>query len=48
MIQRLEALANPTPTTPKPTDVTAIDKEAPAHGEPVQQTQRQEPVCPNK
>ena len=34
MMQRLEALANPTPATPKLTDVVAVKEEAPALEEP--------------
>ena len=39
MMQKLEALANPTPTTPDPADVIAIEKEVLTLGEPAQQAQ---------
>ena len=47
-MQRLEALANPTPATPELADTAAADEEVLAPGEPVQQAQRQEPVRPDR
>ena len=47
-MQRLEALANPTPTTPEPADITAVEEEVLAPEEPAQQAQRQEPVHPDR
>ena len=43
-MQRLEALPNQTPATPKPVDTAATEEEVLALGEPMQQPQHQEPV----
>ena len=48
MMQRLEALANPTPATPEPADTAAVEEEVLALGEHPQQAQRQEPVHPER
>ena len=48
MIQRLEALANPTPATPEPVDTAAAEEEVLAPEEPTQQAQRQELVRPDR
>ena len=48
MMQRLEALANPTPATPEPVDTAAAEEEVLAPGEPAQQAQHQEPVRPDR
>ena len=48
MMQRLEALANPTPATLEPADTAATEEEVLAPGEPVHQAQRQEPVRPDR
>ena len=48
MMQRLEALANPTPATPKTADTTTAEEEVLALGEPTQQAQHQEPVRPDR
>ena len=48
MIQRLEALANPTLATPEPADIAAVEEEVLALREPAQQAQRQESVRPNR
>ena len=44
MIQRLEALSNQALTSPVPTNVAAVEDEAPAPGEPALRAQRQDPV----
>ena len=46
MIQKFEALENPIPIMPEPTDGVIVEGVAPAAGKPVPRAQRQDLVLP--